>query len=117
VAWNVARESFRRPAAISLPAEWERRGSAGPTAEHDEQGEACLESCLQRLAAAERSLVLGYHEGERSARIRRRHDLARDLGLSQNALRLKIHRLTLRLRECVVACMEQGGLSGVAANK
>jgi DNA-directed RNA polymerase specialized sigma24 family protein len=115
VAWNVARESFRRPAATSLQDGWEKRSASAPTLEPDELGSECLEGCLQRLAAADRSLVLGYHEGERSVRIRRRSDLARDLGLSPNALRLKIHRLTARLRQCVVDCVEQGGRAGIGA--
>ena len=115
VAWNVAREAFRRPATTPLPEGWERRSASTATVEHDELGAACLEGCLQRLADDDRSLVLGYHQGERSARIRRRSDLARDLGLSPNALRLKIHRLTARLRQCVVDCISQGGWAGVGA--
>ena len=111
VAWNVARESFRRPAPFQLPEGWEgqRRGSDTLPDEHDEKGAACLEGCLQRLAASERDLILSYHQDEKSARIRRRSELARELGLSPNALRLKIHRLTARLRDCVVDCIGQRG--------
>jgi DNA-directed RNA polymerase specialized sigma24 family protein len=111
VAWNVARESFRRPATVPLPEGWERRTRASDAAvdEHDELGAGCLEDCLQRLPAPERNLILSYHQDERSARIRRRSDIARDLSVSPNALRLKIHRLTARLRECVIDCMGQGG--------
>lgn len=110
VAWNVARESFRRRSTVPLPERWEGPGTAEPPGAEDEELEkACLDRCLDRLPPAELRLVLGYFEGERGARIRRRSELAHELGVSLNALRLKIHRLAGRLRECVVRCMEQGG--------
>jgi len=115
VAWNVARESFRRPVAIPLPDGWEGRTAHAAPAD-DDRGAECLERCLQRLDAADRSLVLEYHQDERSARIRRRSDLAGGLGLSPNALRLKIHRITARLRECVFACMERSGFAEAGAH-
>jgi DNA-directed RNA polymerase specialized sigma24 family protein len=80
-----------------------------------ERERACLDRCLDRLASAERRIVLGYFEGERGARIRKRSELARELGVSLNALRLRIHRVTGRLRECVVRCVDQGGRVGAAS--
>jgi len=116
VAWNVARESFRRRTTVPLPDGWEGKGPAEPPGAEDEERErACLDRCLDQLAPAERSLVLGYFEGEGSARIRKRSDLAHELGVSPNALRLKIHRVTGRLRECVVRCVDQGKRVGAEA--
>jgi DNA-directed RNA polymerase specialized sigma24 family protein len=105
VAWNVARESFRRPSAVSLPEGWEKPLAASET--HDERESACLDRCLEQLGTADKTLALEYHQGEGIVRIRRRVELARELGLSQNALRLRIHRVTTRLRECVGLCVEQ----------
>lgn len=112
VAWNIARESFRRPAAVSLPNGFETRAHANaePPDEGAERAAACLDRCLQHLAAGDRDLVLGYHEGARGARIDRRAGLARELGLTPNALRLRIHRLTTRLRQCVEACVARAAL-------
>jgi DNA-directed RNA polymerase specialized sigma24 family protein len=116
IAWNVARESFRRRSTVPLPEGWEGRAPVEPPGAEDEERErACLDRCLDRLALSERRVVLGYFEGERGARIRRRSELSRELGVSQNALRLKIHRLTGRLRECVVRCADQGGGGAGAA--
>jgi DNA-directed RNA polymerase specialized sigma24 family protein len=109
VAWNVARESFRRRSTAPLPDGWERMVPKPPSVVDDDREHACLDSCLEELPASERHLILGYHQGDRSARIRRRSELASELGLSANALRLKIHRLTDRLRECVSQCMDRGG--------
>lgn len=109
VAWNVARESFRRPALLPLPETWERAIPKAPGTEDDEPEHACLDRCLEQLTPPERDLLLGYHQGEKSARIKRRSELAGELGLSANALRLKIHRLTGLLRACVIQCMDGGG--------
>jgi DNA-directed RNA polymerase specialized sigma24 family protein len=108
VAWNIARESYRRRPTVPLPERWEETASTTPTTEDDEPERACLDRCLEELASPERDLVLGYHQGERSARIRRRSVLAAELGLSPNALRLKIHRLTALLRGCVIQCTRAG---------
>jgi DNA-directed RNA polymerase specialized sigma24 family protein len=109
IAWNVARESFRRRSTVALPEEWERHLAAAETADDDEPEITCLDRCLAELASEDKNLCLDYHQGERSARIRKRSELARELGLSLNALRLKIHRITARLRECVIHCTELGG--------
>jgi DNA-directed RNA polymerase specialized sigma24 family protein len=87
---------------------------APPDGDEVELRAGCLERCLDRLTPGERKLVLGYHEGERSARIRRRSELAAELEMSFNALRLRIHRFTVRLRECVVDCMARSVFAGAA---
>ena len=112
VAWNVARESYRYRPTVPLPESWEKPVPASPTIEDDEKEHACLDRCLGELAPPERRLLLGYHQGDKSAKIRRRSELASEHGLSPNALRLKIHRLTGRLRECVTECLDQGGMAG-----
>jgi DNA-directed RNA polymerase specialized sigma24 family protein len=112
VAWNVARESFRHPSALPLPEKWEGVDPGGRGDDEDRE-RACLDRCLERLSAPERDLVLGYHQGEKSARIRRRSELARELELSPNALRLRIHRITSSLRECIVDCTNREGWAGV----
>lgn len=105
VAWNVARESFRRRSAEPLPENWEARLPATPRIDDDEREHTCLDRCLEQLAAPERDVLLRYHQGERSVRIRSRSELAAQLGLTSNALRLKIHRLTDRVRGCVSQCI------------
>ena len=113
VAWNVARESYRYRPTVPLPESWEKPLPATPTVEDDEREHDCLDRCLGELAPPERRLLLGYHQGDKSAKIRRRSELASEHGLSPNALRLKIHRLTGRLRECVTQCLDPGGMAGV----
>jgi hypothetical protein len=114
VAWNVARESFRRLAPIPLPDAWDGPSLTSSGGDDDQLEHTCLDRCLERLAASERDLLLSYHQGERGALIRHRSKLAGEQGLSPNALRLKIHRLTGRLRECIARCLDQS--EGVRAH-
>lgn len=109
VAWNVARESFRRRSPDPLPDDKEipDPGPDDPE-ETEELRDACLDRCLGELPEDDRSLALTYHQGEKGARIRRRADLARELGVSLNALRLKVHRLTRHLRLCMLDCVGAG---------
>ena len=60
-----------------------------------------LEQCLQELPGNARDLVLQYHCGEKQVKIQNRKRLAEQLQISRNALRVKMHHLHVRLRECV----------------
>lgn len=60
-----------------------------------------LDTCLARLAAEDRDLILSYYAGEGPGRIATRRDLAATLGLSANALMIRASRLRDRLRACV----------------
>lgn len=73
----------------------------------DERLRSCMDRCLAELDVESRSLLLAYYEGERSERIRSRRRLAERLGLSENALRSRLHRLRERLERCIEACAAQ----------
>jgi|SRR5262245_19433005 len=63
---------------------------------------ACLDSCLNRLSEAERSLMLRYYGDGKPSDVRRR--LGVDLGVSMTALRIRAHRTRLQLERCVLDC-------------
>jgi len=109
VAWNVARESFHRNRDLPLPGGWDMADSSGPADETDDGSReaSCLERCLARLADADRRLVLRYFQEEKRAKITERSALARELRISPNALRLRIHRLSQQLRDCVGDCLDE----------
>lgn len=68
----------------------------------------CLEQCLrQKLTPAEQDLVLKYHEGDGHERIQLRKELAKQLGITLNALRIRVFHLIGRLRPCVTNCVRQ----------
>jgi DNA-directed RNA polymerase specialized sigma24 family protein len=66
-----------------------------------ERVSGCLDQCLEELPAAERKLVLQYQEGERQDRIKNRKRLAEELGISTNALRIKVFYIHSDLRRCI----------------
>lgn len=67
----------------------------------------CLEECLKReLSVPERRLVLRYHEKEKREKIILRKQLAEELAISINALRIKVYHIHTRLRPCIEQCLE-----------
>ncbi len=64
---------------------------------------ACLESCLSRLTPQQRELVIEYYRGAKRQRIGRRRELAGRLGISMNALSIRMSRLRDRLEACMRA--------------
>jgi DNA-directed RNA polymerase specialized sigma24 family protein len=87
--------------------EWTRR----PRAEHiaievattasgdDHTALTQLDGCLDRLAAEDRRLLLKYYGEGRAADVRKQ--LARELGLSPTALRIRVHRLRIRVESAM----------------
>lgn len=68
----------------------------------------CLQQCLEHeLTPVEQDLVLQYYESDGLERIRLRKDLAKQLGISLNALRIRLFHLLARLRPCVTNCVRK----------
>jgi hypothetical protein len=114
VAWNVARESFRSARTMPLPDEWDPPDSSDRDGDHPERRDACLGRCLTALPAEDRGLLMSYFEHAGGEKIRQRALLARELSISPNALRLRIHRLLSNVRPCVLKCLssERGHARG-----
>lgn len=70
----------------------------------------CLERCLKKVITSEEAqMVVRYHEGDGQARIANRKKMAEELGISLNALRIRICHIQARLRPCVEECMRERG--------
>jgi DNA-directed RNA polymerase specialized sigma24 family protein len=116
MAWKIMQESFRQPRSVDLPDEWEKTETyqpPPPPEEDDGRGQDCLESCLGWLTDGDRSVILAYFEHEKRAKISHRMEIAKELGISANALRLKVHRIIVQLRTCVTECMDRSAASGM----
>ena len=69
---------------------------------------ACLEQCLRQVTSREEAdLILQYHEKEKQERISKRKELAAKLGISVNALRIRVFHIHSRLRLCIEECLRQ----------
>jgi DNA-directed RNA polymerase specialized sigma24 family protein len=85
------------------------------TDEDDSVLETCLQKCLASLAANDRELIVQYYTSDGRQKIEQRARLARTLGLSQNALRHRAHRLRVELKACTMRCADSrttGSLHG-----
>ena len=68
---------------------------------------ATLERCLARLTPQQRDLVIEYYRGAKRQRIERRRELAEQMGISMNALGIRMSRLRSRLQACMRASAGQ----------
>ena len=105
IARLVLFERLRRPAATSLEDAGELAAPDRTVGDQRESMRECLDRCLAALPGESRSVVLRYYEHKGEAKIVSRRELARELGISENALRSRIQRLRDRLESCVHKCM------------
>lgn len=69
--------------------------------------EECLHSCLKKLDAQKRKLILGYYAKEKQAKIDHRAKLAKQLGTNVETLRVRVYRIRATLEECIERCMDR----------
>ena len=67
----------------------------------------CLEQCIDRLSEENRYLLLKYYGAEGRSKVEERKQLADELGIAPNALRIRAYRIRLGLQECVQKCIER----------
>jgi RNA polymerase sigma factor (sigma-70 family) len=75
--------------------------------DEDNPRQNCFDKCLERLPEKERSLILDYYQEEGHAKIEHHKEMAARLGIPLNALRIRVHRIRVRLEACIRACLEQ----------
>jgi RNA polymerase sigma factor (sigma-70 family) len=72
-----------------------------------EQRLECLERCLQELNPDQRALVVAYYRDERRQKIERRRDMAKRLGITMNALSIRVGRIRTALEASVETCRKE----------
>ncbi|HJQ27005.1 MAG TPA: hypothetical protein VKA60_24165 [Blastocatellia bacterium] len=72
-----------------------------------ERRDQCLEHCLQQQSPDDQQLLRDYYTDDGRAKIERRRQLAERLGLSDNALRIRLCRLRAALKGCIEDCLAQ----------
>ena len=98
---GIAKKIFLEPKPKPIP-----DPSPTPDPVELERRSTCLDQCLDRLTTPEeRRLVIRYHANDRQERIRTRRQLAEELGLSMNALRIRVCHIHARLRPCIQECL------------
>src|SRR5690349_6724590 len=109
VANNLVKEDIKRAKTqVSL----EGIDLPDPIRNQREQEEAdnideCLQSCLQKLNAEDRELILGYYAKEKQAKIDNRSELAQRFDISVETLRVKVYRIRQSLYKCIERCLKR----------
>lgn len=67
----------------------------------------CLDDCLDKLPIESRTLILKYYSYGEKNKISRRKQLAENLGIPMNALRIRAYRLRSWLETCLEDCLAQ----------
>jgi RNA polymerase sigma factor (sigma-70 family) len=73
-----------------------------------ERRHECLEQCLQKLSESNRELIRDYYQRDLQTKGDSRSELARRLGVSAVALRVRAHRLRASLLDCIRDCLAKG---------
>jgi RNA polymerase sigma factor (sigma-70 family) len=79
--------------------------------EEEESGDLradCLETCLGELSSEKRELILAYYAKEKQAKIDHRSEMARQLGVSMDTLRVRAYRIRATLEVCIERCLDSG---------
>ncbi|MEW6209419.1 MAG: hypothetical protein AB1631_13700 [Acidobacteriota bacterium] len=100
VAQNVFLEYVKKPSDAPAPIEPEQ-------SEEKERRALCLDLCIDRLDPESRDIILQYYSDEKRAKIDRRREMARRLGITINTLRTRAHRIKAVLQQCVGDCLRQ----------
>jgi DNA-directed RNA polymerase specialized sigma24 family protein len=105
----VFRESLKKP-GLKLEQEDDDEHSfsqiAAPKPEEEDARMACLESCLSKLPAENRDLIVSYYEGDQRAKIENRKRLAAELEISAHNLEVRASRIREKLQDCVGDCLK-----------
>jgi DNA-directed RNA polymerase specialized sigma24 family protein len=71
----------------------------------EERFHECLDGCLDSWGQRERETVLDYYRWEKGNKIEAHKALALRLGISANALRIKVYHLRNKLHLCIEECL------------
>ena len=101
VANNVHHEYLKRPV---LP---ERQAEELADDTDLERIHNCLEECLRRFPDADRTMILRYYSAEKKAKVSLHKQMAEQLGININTLRLRIMRMKEKLEPCLERCLDR----------
>ena len=112
VANNITLEYSRRkrpPVAVPPPA---------PVDDEMELYHECLDECLEHLSARNREIILNYYRDKQEAETTPRRELGAQMKLKSGALRVRAHRIRLKLEQCINECLRRkGGRNAIEANR
>lgn len=111
VARNVLLEYQRKQFTLPLPLTMNKATALDSEDESNKEDSMfeCLDLCLQQMSRENHDLILYYYQKDGQAKIDFRKELAEELGIAMNTLRVRVHRLREFLQKCLPDCLEQRG--------
>jgi RNA polymerase sigma factor (sigma-70 family) len=109
VANNLIKE-YRKKVKSHVPIEVIELVEGPPQEFEEETAERrkeCLSKCLRKLPKRKRDLILAYYAKEKQAKIIHRAEMAQQLGVSIEALRVRMLRIRGTLEECIEQCLDE----------
>jgi DNA-directed RNA polymerase specialized sigma24 family protein len=106
VANNVHHEYLKRPPQPELELDHTKSDNE-PDKEKIHQ---CLERCLAKFSGAERQMILHYYSQQKKAKVDLHRQMAEELGVSINTLRLRVLRMKEKLQPCLTRCLERADI-------
>jgi RNA polymerase sigma factor (sigma-70 family) len=104
VARNIIRERLRRKL---VPLDDESVLPDPPSEKQEDDRHECLDLCLDVLQAQKRDLLLTYLEHEGREKIEHHKQMARELGITEGALRGRVHQIRAGVEQCVKQCVRR----------
>jgi RNA polymerase sigma factor (sigma-70 family) len=101
VARNIVREARRRKELPLDPSPVVFIEKLDTSEEYE-----CLLDCLKLLTADKRELILDYYLYEGQEKILRHKHTAKELGITEGALRTRAHHIRINLEKCVLQCRD-----------
>jgi|ERR1044072_7181404 DNA-directed RNA polymerase specialized sigma24 family protein len=101
VANNVHHEYLKRPPEPELPT---------VSAENESDKEIthqCLKRCLAKFSDAERQMILHYYSQQKKAKVDLHKQMAEEMEITINTLRLRVLRMKEKLQPCLARCLER----------
>lgn len=71
----------------------------------------CLDECLAKFPPESRELILLYYKEQKKAKITTHKEMSDKLSIKAGALRARVHRIRVKLEQCVRECIERASES------
>lgn len=109
IARNLIKEELKKVKTQTSLDDFEAPANTVDETEQEtaEMREDCLRSCLKKLSAEKRKLILGYYSKEKQEKIELRARLAKQLGTNVETLRVRVFRIRAALEECIEQCIDR----------
>lgn len=106
VARMVYLEALKEQELVSIDDAPQTLRQEAPEPTESEPRVLCFDHCLDSLPPESRRLIVDYYQEERRAKIELRQELADSLQIPLNALRIRAHRIRVKLEQCITQCMK-----------